>query len=83
MNQWSCAARRHCVRAVKEMDSKSIGPCPQGSNPLGVDWFEVGEEVDWFKVGEEMVWSRRGVEKRMGALMVREKKRRVCESGSE
>ena len=42
-------------------------------NPLGVDWFEVGEEMDWFKVGEEMVWSRRGVEKRMGALMVREK----------
>ena len=39
--------------------------------------------MDWFKVGEEMVWSRRGVEKRMGALMVREKKRRVCESGSE
>ena len=21
---------RHCVRAVKEMDSKSIGLCPQG-----------------------------------------------------
>ena len=55
----------------------------RGLNPLGVDWFEVGEEMDWFKVGEEMVWSRRGVEKRMGALMVREKKRRVCESGSE
>ena len=60
-----------------------LGSARRGLNPLGVDWFEVGEEVDWFKVGEEMVWSRRGVEKRMGALMVREKKRRVCESGSE
>ena len=27
---------RHCVRAVKEMDSKSIGLGPRGSNPLGV-----------------------------------------------
>ena len=27
---------RHCVRAAKEMDSKSIGLCPQGLNPLGV-----------------------------------------------
>ena len=60
-----------------------LGSDCRSSNPLSVDWLEVGEEVDWFKVGEEMVWSRRGVEKRMGALMVREKKRRVCESGSE
>ena len=60
-----------------------LGSACRGLNPLSVDWFEVGEEMDWFKVGEEMVWSRRGVEKRMGALMVREKKRRVCESGSE
>ena len=65
------------------MDRNPLGSARRSSNPLGVDWLEVGEEVDWFKVGEEMVWSRRGVEKRMGALMVREKKRRVCESGSE
>ena len=26
----ACPAARHCVRAVKEMDSKSIGLCPQG-----------------------------------------------------
>ena len=27
--------QRHCVRAVKEMDSKSIGLCPQGFESLG------------------------------------------------
>ena len=68
---------------LRGLTRNPVGSARRSSNPPGVDWFEVGEEMDWFKVGEEMVWSRRGVEKRMGALMVREKKRRVCESGSE
>ena len=60
-----------------------LGSARRGSNPLGVDWFEVGEEMDWFEVGEEMVWSRRGMEKDGHSDGEGKKKRGVCESGSE
>ena len=51
--------RRHCVRAAKEMDSKSIGLCPQGfeSPRCRLQGWREATENSWRLVGGCDLWA--------------------------